>query len=71
MLAWFFLVFLGMPLHVVTPRAVKIDAMTLCKAGISASQRPGETCNQGLISGSLMPEHHIDFHTMSGVLGPG
>ena len=38
MLAWFFLVFLGMPLRVVTPRAAKIDAMTLCKAGISASQ---------------------------------
>jgi len=37
-LAWFFLVFPGMPLRVVTPRAVKIDAMTLCKAGTSASQ---------------------------------
>src|ERR1019366_2122706 len=24
--------------------------------------------NQGLISGSLTPEHHIDSHTMSGVL---
>jgi hypothetical protein len=23
---------------------------------------------RGLISGSLSPEHHIDFHTMSGVL---
>ena len=26
--------------------------------------------NRGLISGSLTPEHHIDFHTMSGVLVP-
>jgi hypothetical protein len=69
LLAWFFLVFPGTPLRVVTPRAVKIDATTLCKAGISASQRPAETRNQGLISGSLTPEHHIDFHTMSGVLG--
>ena len=26
---------------------------------------------KGLISDSLTPEHHIDFHTMSGVLGLG
>jgi hypothetical protein len=30
-----------------------------------------EMRNQGLISGSLTPEHHIDSHTMSGVLMPG
>jgi Transposase len=30
--------FPGMPLRTVTPRAVKIDGRTLCKAGISASQ---------------------------------
>ena len=38
LLAWFFLLFPGMPLRFVTPRAVKIDAMKLCKAGPSASQ---------------------------------
>jgi HD-GYP domain-containing protein (c-di-GMP phosphodiesterase class II) len=65
---WFFLVFPYMSLHVVTPGAVKIDARKLCKAGASASQRPAETRNQGLFSGSVAPEHHIDFHTMSGVL---